>query len=196
MLRGAHPFTGYYLPYPANQSDWKAAGWKGEGMVSTISEDPPFLNWIYVDSRTCEVKYGVRADVEAYLTGPWDCTTQDRRVTFEGWEGFTVVKEDDDKDIWALYFDREDNGLSGEGQVGQEGARKRMLQVVVERIERLRTKDMADEERAETLEKIKKKREREERERADKERDGEEKKGVDEDLHVNPGMKVEYTSSD
>jgi len=171
-------------------------------MVSTISEDPPFLNWIYVDSKTSEVKYGVREQAEKHLTGPWDCTTQDRRVTFEGWEGFTIVKEDDDKDLWALYFDREDDGLSGEGQVGQEGARKRMLQVLVERVERVRTREMAEEERAETLEKIKKKREKEEKERAEKEQgekkneDDEGKNGLNTGVHVNGHTKLEYTSDD
>ncbi|KAF2191221.1 hypothetical protein K469DRAFT_622700 [Zopfia rhizophila CBS 207.26] len=147
-----HPFTGYYLPYPANQNKWKAAGWKGEGMVSTISDGPPILNWIYVDSKTHEVKYGVRAEAEPHLTGPWDCTDQDRRLTFEGWEGFTAVQEDEEMDLWALYFDRDDNGLRGEGQIGWE--RKRMLQVQIARTERVKTKEMANEERDETLKRI------------------------------------------
>lgn len=131
-------------------------------MVSTISEDPPFLNWIYVDSRTSEVKYGVRDEAEAHVTGPWDCTKQDRRLTFEGWEGFTVVQEDEERDLWGLYFDREDDGLRVEGQVGRDVPRKRMLQVLIEREERVRTKDIAEDERAETLEKIRKKREKRE----------------------------------
>jgi len=144
-----HPFAGYYLPYPANQSGWKAAGFKGEGLVSTISDDPPMLNWIYVDKETHEVKYGVRTEAEHHYCGPWDCTEVDRRVTFEGWEGFVAVQEDEDLDEWALYFDREDDGLRGPGMIGLEG--KRMLLVEVSRKERNKTRTMALEERSDRL---------------------------------------------
>jgi hypothetical protein len=146
------PFTGYYLPYPSNQEKWKQAGWKGEGMVSTIAPGPPYLNWVYVDSKTCEVKYGVRAEAEPHLVGPWDCTSQDRRLTFEGWEGFIAVQEDEDMDLWALYFDRGDDGLRGPGQIGWES--KRMLQVQIARVERAKTREMAVEERNEELQKM------------------------------------------
>lgn len=95
-----HPFAGYYLPYPDT---------KYEGLVSTITEDPPILNWIYVDKDTYEVKYGIRAQTQPNITGPFDCTRQDRRLTLEGWEGFVAVEEEDE--LWALYFDRNDDGL-------------------------------------------------------------------------------------
>ncbi|TDZ24066.1 hypothetical protein Cob_v003316 [Colletotrichum orbiculare MAFF 240422] len=74
------PFTGYFLPYPEAQH---------EGLVSMICEEPPIMNWIYVDRDTHEVK-------------------QDKRLTFAGWEGFYVVKTGD---FWALYFDVEQDGL-------------------------------------------------------------------------------------
>jgi hypothetical protein len=44
------------------------------------------MNWIYVDRETNELKYGVRVDAQPNLTGPFDCTRQDRRLTFENWE--------------------------------------------------------------------------------------------------------------
>ncbi|KAJ5694384.1 hypothetical protein N7536_004796, partial [Penicillium majusculum] len=97
-----HLFAGYFLPYP--DQDW---GRKGEGLVSTISDEPPQLNWIYVDQETYEVKYGLRQDSENQLVGPWDCTPIDRRITLEGWEGFMAVE--DEGGSWALYFDRDDN---------------------------------------------------------------------------------------
>ncbi len=78
-----HPFAGYYLPYPDT---------KYEGIVSTICDDAPILNWIYIDMNTYEVKYGVRADAQSNITGPFDCTRQDRRMTLEGWEGFVAVE--------------------------------------------------------------------------------------------------------
>jgi hypothetical protein len=101
-----HPFAGYFLPYP--DEDW---GRKGEGLVSTITDEPPQLNWIYVDQDTGEVKYGLRAEAENHLVGPWDCTRIDKRLTLEGWEGFMAVKAG--QGPWALYFDQEDNGLKG-----------------------------------------------------------------------------------
>lgn len=45
------------------------------------------MNWVYIDKVTYEVKYGVRADAQLNLAGPFDCTRQDRRLTFDGWEG-------------------------------------------------------------------------------------------------------------
>lgn len=106
------------------------------------------LNWIYVDGATHEVKYGIRAEAEGHHTGPWDVTEVDRRVTFEGWEGFVAVQEDEGADVWALYFDRADDGLRGVG-VGLEG--RRMLEVLIARRERRKTKEAAMEERGERL---------------------------------------------
>jgi len=99
-----HPFEGYFLPYP--DQTWGRAG---EGLVSTISYDPPQLNWIYVDKDTYEVKYGDKAASKEHIVGPWDCTKLDRRITLEGWEGFVAVREGPGN--WALYFDRNDDGL-------------------------------------------------------------------------------------
>jgi hypothetical protein len=101
-----HPFAGYYLPYPQ-------AGY--EGLVSTITDKAPIMNWIYVDKETYELKYGVRVDAQPNLTGPFDCTRQDRRLTFEKWEGFVAVKieEGEDAGMWTLSFDRDDDGLKG-----------------------------------------------------------------------------------
>jgi hypothetical protein len=88
-------------------------------MVSTISNDPPQLNWIYVDRDTCEVKYGDRIASEPHIIGPWDVTKMDRRVMLTGWEGFMAVRYGPGE--WALYFDVDDNGL--QGVVGDEMAR-------------------------------------------------------------------------
>ncbi|TEY82585.1 hypothetical protein BOTCAL_0028g00060 [Botryotinia calthae] len=102
-----HPFAGYYLPYPDSNY---------EGLVSTITEIAPIMNWIYVDRETYEVKYGVRLDAQPNITGPFDCTRQDRRLTLEGWEGFCAAKEEvngEETGMWALYYDRDDDRLTG-----------------------------------------------------------------------------------
>src|ERR1700733_10013982 len=125
-----HPFAGYFLPYP--EQTW---GRKGEGLVSTISDDPPQLNWIFVDEESYEVRYGLKADSQGQIVGPWDCTRIDKRITLEGWEGFVAVEEveyldeqdekgaasggwneDGERKSWALYFDRDDDGLAGKVQ--------------------------------------------------------------------------------
>lgn len=96
-----HPYAGYYLPYPDT---------KYEGLVTTITDEAPVMNWVYVDKDTHQVRYGVRDHAQPNLTGPFDCTRQDRRLTFDGWEGWCAVEEA--PGCWALYFDVEDDGLT------------------------------------------------------------------------------------
>lgn len=122
-----HPFSGYYLPYPDSEY---------EGLVSTITHVAPILNWIYVDKETYEVKYGVRDIAQPHITGPFDCTRQDRRLTFEDWEGFVAVEEH--PMVWSLYFDRDDNGLKGKIPKSTKA-----LEVVLTRQERKKMKEDA-----------------------------------------------------
>ncbi|KAJ4371198.1 hypothetical protein N0V83_004414 [Neocucurbitaria cava] len=106
-LSCGHPYAGYFLPYPDS---------KHEGLVTTITDVAPIMNWIYVDQNTYEIKYGVRADAQHNLTGPFDCTRQDRRLTFDGWEGWCAVEER--TGYWAVYFDVGDNGLQAKVATG------------------------------------------------------------------------------
>lgn len=145
-----HPFTGYFLPYHNMAEVWREQGYvRGESMVTTISDDPPFLNWVYVDSKTHEVKYGVRDDAEPHLKGPWDVTKADKRLTFEGWEGFVAVEETEGSGLWALYFDVDDDGLRGEGRVGEQNVR--MLALEIWRRELRMDRESAMEERVERI---------------------------------------------
>ncbi|KAF2830791.1 hypothetical protein CC86DRAFT_316370, partial [Ophiobolus disseminans] len=97
-----HMYAGYYLPYPDE---------KYEGLVTTVTDVAPIMNWVYIDRETHEVKYGVRVDAQPNLTGPFNCTRQDRRLTFDGWEGFCAVEQA--PGLWGLYFDIDDDGLKG-----------------------------------------------------------------------------------
>ncbi|KAI8723661.1 hypothetical protein NCS52_00222500 [Fusarium sp. LHS14.1] len=130
-----YAFSGYFLPFPDTEY---------EGLVTTISDDPPFLNWIYVDKNTYQVKYGVRADTEGHITGPFDCTKQDRRMTCEGWEGFCAVEEL--PGIWALYYDRDDDGLKSKVPMGT-----RVLEVELTRREKKEPKPVPDPTAPKTL---------------------------------------------
>ena len=116
----------------------------------TMINDERFLNWVFVDKQTHEVKYGVRAEADPHVVGPWDCTKIERRLTFQGWEGFIAVQEEDGDEMWALYFDVEDDGLTGDGQIGNQ--RKRMLEVEIWRKEMRRDYDDALKERQERIE--------------------------------------------
>jgi len=75
-----------------------------------VNEDNQ-LNWVYVDKDTYEVKHGLRVDAEPHHVGPWNVSPIDRRLTFDGWEGFIVVEVEENK--WQLYFDVDDDGLEG-----------------------------------------------------------------------------------
>lgn len=76
-VEGGHKFCGYYFKYPGEEGHL--------GLVSTIADDPPMLNWIYVDAETKELRYGGRKDSIGHVIGPW------------GWsqdENFLTLKED------------------------------------------------------------------------------------------------------
>jgi len=66
--RPSHALTAFYIAYP---DDERA---RTLGLVSTIADDPPMLNWIYVDERTLELKYGNRTRSREHHVGPWDWT--------------------------------------------------------------------------------------------------------------------------
>ncbi|KAF2178386.1 hypothetical protein K469DRAFT_718480 [Zopfia rhizophila CBS 207.26] len=121
-----HPYAGYYLPYPDE---------KYEGLVTTITDEAPIMNWVYVDKDTHEVKYGVRVNAQPNLTGPFDCTRQDRRLTFAGWEGWCAVEEF--PTIWSLYFDKDDDGLRSKVTPGT-----RVLEIELTRKEKRWKKDV------------------------------------------------------
>lgn len=144
------PATTNYLAFPGKKEIWRKMGFAGgEGFVTMINHQR-FLNWVYVDRKTHEVKYGVRAQADPQIVGPWDCTKIERRLTLQGWEGFIAVQEEDGDEMWALYFDVLDDGLTGEGQMGNK--KKRMLEVDVWRKEIRRNLDDALQERKERME--------------------------------------------
>jgi len=129
-----HAFAGFYIQYPdENRSPPE------RGLVSTISEDPPVLNWIYCDRDTYELKYGNRTQSITHHVGEWDWSEDEMRLLFDGWEGFVAIDEWDGEDEdesteagreglrWAVYVDRDDNGLKGRRK-GRD-----MLEVVLHR---------------------------------------------------------------
>ena len=115
-----HAFAGFYIQYP-DEDRFPPE----RGLVSTISDDPPMLNWIYCDRKTYELKYGNRSTSLPEIVGEWDWTEDESALTLQGWEGFVAIdewdgaEEDDSTEWgreclrWALYYDVDDNGLKG-----------------------------------------------------------------------------------
>jgi hypothetical protein len=85
-----------------------------------------------MDQETYEVKYSLRAESKHHIVGSWDCTRIDKRITLDGWESFTAVEEEGS---WALYFDRDDNGMA------DKRSKERILKVELTRKERRKGKD-------------------------------------------------------
>lgn len=137
-----HAFAGFYIMYPDDDRFPEE-----RGMVSTISDDPPMLNWIYVDRETYELSYGNRSQSITHMVGAWDWTEDETSVILDGWEGFVAVDESDgltDAEWeatpwgaeglrWAIYFDKEDNGLTGKALKKKGKDQKKKLEVELER---------------------------------------------------------------
>jgi len=105
IFSDGHPFSGFYIDYPV--------GKKPLGLVSTISRDPPELNWIYADDDTLELKYGNKTASVNHIHGPWDWTADQQGLMLEEWEGFVAVEES--PGVWGLYYDQDDDHLSSSG---------------------------------------------------------------------------------
>ncbi|KAF2815894.1 uncharacterized protein BDZ99DRAFT_484715 [Mytilinidion resinicola] len=122
-----HPFAGFYIQYPDDNRSPPQ-----RGLVSTISDDPPMLNWLYADKETQEIKYGNRTASIEHLVGDWDWTEDHAGLLLEKWEGFVAVDEGEEgKDglKWALYYDRYDDKLDKGNLVGGQ----EILEVSLER---------------------------------------------------------------
>jgi len=84
-----HIFTGVFFdysgPHPKLDPMFERLNRpaKLRGLVSTISTKPPTLNWIYVDRKTQEVRYGGKEEVEAHIRGPWNWTEDEVGLTLE-----------------------------------------------------------------------------------------------------------------
>ncbi|KAF5022915.1 hypothetical protein F66182_5034 [Fusarium sp. NRRL 66182] len=92
-----HRFQGWYFKYPSEEGHL--------GLVSFVSDDPPALNWIYVDKDTHAVTFGGKKDTVGHVIGPWGWTEDERFLTLEGdHDSFVAVREDG---RWAVYWDPE-----------------------------------------------------------------------------------------
>lgn len=108
-----HRFTGYYFTYPSEAQH--------RGLVSTIADDPPMLNWIFVDKDTGLLRHGGRQDtLGGHTIGPWYWSDDEQWLTLEGEASrFAAVQMENDK--WAVVFrKRRDGDREREGGDGAE----------------------------------------------------------------------------
>jgi hypothetical protein len=81
-------------------------------MVSFISDDPPALNWIFVDKDSHMVRHGSRQDTIGHVIGPWGWSADERWLTLEGDDSKFVAVEQENKK-WAIFYDRDGSIRSG-----------------------------------------------------------------------------------
>lgn len=101
----SHTVGAFFIAYPDDDNK------PGDGLVSTISDNPPMLNWIYVDKDTLELRYGNRTQSLPHIVGHWDWTEDESGVLLKNKELWAAVEEEED--VWALYFDKNEDGLEG-----------------------------------------------------------------------------------
>ncbi|KAL7807467.1 hypothetical protein V8C26DRAFT_432768 [Trichoderma gracile] len=120
-----YAFCGYYFTYPSEE--------KHLGLVSTISDDPPMLNWIYINKDTHAVEYGGRKDTLGHVIGPWGWSEDEKLLTLQGNGECFVAKlergEDGSKPRWLVYWDPENEMLDrlGADECKPVKLRRRML---------------------------------------------------------------------
>ncbi|RDA88199.1 hypothetical protein CP532_6786 [Ophiocordyceps camponoti-leonardi (nom. inval.)] len=101
-----HKFCGYYFTYPSEEQH--------RGLVSTIADDPPMLNWIYVNRETGAVEHGGRKQTLGHVIGPWGWSRDESFLTLDGVdEGFVVREEEEEEE--------EEEPVEGEGGGGAGG---------------------------------------------------------------------------
>lgn len=98
---------GYYFTYPSEE--------KHLGMVSTIADDPPMLNWIYCDKDTGMVKHGGRQATIGHTIGPWYWSNDEVWLTLEGDTLQFVAVQDEETQRWCVYWDK-DRKIRGSGE--------------------------------------------------------------------------------
>jgi hypothetical protein len=91
-------FLGWFFKYPSEEGHL--------GLVSMVSDEPPMLNWIFVDKDTHAVTFGGKKDTIDHVIGPWGWTADERFLTLQGdHDSFVAVRDEHGK--WSVYWDPE-----------------------------------------------------------------------------------------
>ena len=123
-----HKFTGYYFTYPSGAQERQQQQQKPHlGLVSTVADDPPMLNWIFVDKDSGVVRHGGRQDtLGGHTTGPWYWSDDEQWLTLGGDAGrFVAVQLEGKK--WAVAWDHGAGEEGEERNFGGRGGRREPL---------------------------------------------------------------------
>ncbi|PHH87423.1 hypothetical protein CDD83_8903 [Cordyceps sp. RAO-2017] len=102
-----HRFCGYHFAYPCAEGHL--------GLVTTVSDAPPMLHWVFVDGATGAVRHGGRSQTLGHVIGPWGWSADEALLTLDGRAGGFVARRDDDG-LWAAHWDPDGRMLAaGEG---------------------------------------------------------------------------------
>ena len=86
------------------------------GLVSTIADDPPMLNWIFVDKDTGFVRHGGRQEtLGGHTIGPWFWTDDEQRLTLEEDDAQFVAVWLEEEKKRAIAYDR-DGSIRDDGE--------------------------------------------------------------------------------
>jgi hypothetical protein len=122
--RPLFPFEGFFIEYPDEQRPKPAP----IGMVTKISDDPPMMNWIYIDRKTSQLKHGNRTQSRPHRVGDFGWSNDDDNdfnddedpggIEFDGEEKFVAVEPEkgDSEGRWEIWWDQYDNHLRDKEQ--------------------------------------------------------------------------------
>ena len=100
-VAGGHKFCGFYFKYPSEEQHL--------GLVSSVADGQPTLNWIYVNRDTRAVEHGTRKSTVGQIVGPWGWAEDERFLTLAGDPGgFVAVQEEPDgaAERWSVFWGR------------------------------------------------------------------------------------------
>lgn len=106
-----HKFNGWYFGYPSEE--------KHLGLVSTISDNPPALNWIFVDKDSRMVRHGSRQDSLGHIIGPWGWSDDEQWLTLEG-DANSFVAVEQETGNWAVFYDKDGSIRDGGEDTSEE----------------------------------------------------------------------------
>ena len=93
-----HKFCGFYFKYPGEEQHL--------GLVSSVQDDTPMLNWIFVDHDTHELKHGARKHTIGKTIGPWGWSDDEKLLTLDSTSNFAAKRETrDGVETWVVYWD-------------------------------------------------------------------------------------------
>ena len=124
------PLEAFYVEYPDPERVPQVLG-----LVTKVRNDPPLLNWIYIDRDTQQVKHANRSGSIEHWVGEFGATDdfevpgegedgdEPSGVVFDGCEKFVAVKpekgsREEAEGLWEVWWDEDDDKLGNGKKVG------------------------------------------------------------------------------